>query len=181
MKIMIMTDSRGALLQGKIEVELRKQLPQLASEIDVTVKVMEGATLDNIIKKMHVKYGEMPHCDLIYIHAGVNNLTTKNGPIVQLVFDNIPDLIDTITDKVTLLKSKLHKTFRNVIMVQLVGIEIARYNRETCNGFWYYQQKVINEAMPILAHTINFINKADGLVGPWLTATIHDFVKKCPV
>ena len=32
--------------------------------------------------------------------------------------------------------------------------------------------------MPILAHTINFIDKAEDLVGPWLTSTIHDYVNK---
>ena len=55
---------------------------------------------------------------------------------------------------------------------------MARYNRELEDGYWYYQQKVIDEAMPILAHTINFVNKADNLVGPRLTGTVHDFVNR---
>ena len=58
----------------------------------------------------------------------------------------------------------------------LVGIDIARYNREIDDGYWYYHQNVIDEAMPILAHTINFINRAENVLGPWLTGTIHDFV-----
>ena len=131
----------------------------------MTVQVMEGATLDNIIKKMLKKYGVLPQCELIYIHAGVNNLTVKHGATICPVFDNIPELIDTITDKITLLKLELKTTCKNVVMVQLVGLEISRYNKEN-DDFWYYYQKIINDAMPLLAHTINFINKADNLVGP---------------
>ena len=93
-----------------------------------------------------------------------------------ILYEAILYLIDTITDKITMLKENLARRCKNVIFVQLVGIDISRYNRDTTNGFWYYQQIVINEAMPILAHTINFINKADNVVGPWLTATVHDYV-----
>ena len=164
MKILIMADLRGTLLQEKIQHEHQKENPHRAAEIEVTVQVMEGAMLDNIIKKMNSKYRKILECDLLYIHAGVNNLTSKKGAIVQPVFDEIPELVDIITDKITSVKLKLHKSCKNIVMVQIVGIDIGRYNREM-DGFWYYQQIVINEAMPILAHTINVINKADNLVG----------------
>ena len=56
-----------------------------------------------------------------------------------------------------------------------MGIDIDMYNKNQEEGRWYYQQKEINNAMPILAHTVNFINKAEELVGPWITGSIHDY------
>ena len=176
MKVIILADSRGALLQLKIREELQKQYPDLAKGIEVTVRIMEGATLDNLMKKMDSKYPAIKQCDLLYIHTGVNNLTLKKGSTVQPTFDNIPELVDIMTDKFTVLKNKLSGTCKNIVISQLVGIDLHRYNREVDDGYWYYHQIVINEGMPILAHTINFINRADNLVGPWLTGTVHDFV-----
>ena len=178
MKVMILTDSRGLHLQEKIVQEIKKQLPQHTDELHVTVRIMEGATPDNILKKMNSKYGALPYCDLIYVNAGVNNLSIKRGPVVNPVYDNVADLIDDVTDKITTLKSKINSVCKNVVIAQVVGIDIARYNREVDDGFWYYQQNVINDAMPLLAHTINFVNRADNLVGPWLTSTVHDFVNR---
>ena len=176
MKILVMTDSRGNLLEKEINSSLHEQYPEVEKYIDVTVRVMDGATLDTIIRKMESKYSDFPNYDIVYVHAGVNNLTKKTGSTVIPMYDNIPHLVDDMTDKFPTLKLTLARKCPNVVIVQLVGIDMARYNREIDNGFWYYQQKVINEAMPILAHTINFVNRADGLIGPWLTCTVHDFV-----
>ena len=173
-----MADSRGSTLQQEIINQLRRQNLELSTEIDVTVRTMEGASLDNIVRKMNHKYPDPPRCDVLYIHAGVNNLTNKSGRIIQPVYDNIPELVEDITDKITELKTKLVKICQHIVVVQLVGLDLSRYNREIDDGFWFYQQNVINDAMPLLAHTINFINKADDLVGPWLTGTVHDYVNK---
>ena len=43
-------------------------------------------------------------------------------------------------------------------------------------GLWYYQQRTIKEAMPILAHTVNLINRDENLKSPWITGTIHNYV-----
>ena len=137
---------------------------------------MEGAPLDIIIRKINSKYQAKLRCDMLYVHTGVNNLTCKTGPTVQPIFDNIPDLVDCLTDKITDLKTKLWKQCENVIVAQIVGIDLAQYNHEPNIGIWYYHQRVFDESMPILAHTIHFINRADNLVGPWLMSTVHDYV-----
>ena len=74
-----MADSRGSTLQQEIIDELRAQNPDLSTKIDITVRTIDGASLDNIIKKMNFKYTDPPNCDIVYIHAGVNNLTRKVG------------------------------------------------------------------------------------------------------
>ena len=98
-----MTDSKGAQLQEIIELELRKRNSQLEFHIQVTVRIMEGVTLDNIFRKMNSKYYD----SLQLVHARINNLTVKTAAKVQLVFDNIPELVDMIIDKITMLKNKL--------------------------------------------------------------------------
>ena len=30
--------------------------------------------------------------------------------------------------------------------------------------------------MPLLAHTVHLMNKADNVMGPWITNTVHDYV-----
>ena len=161
MKVLVMADSSGDQLRMEIQNMLHELHPQLEREIDITVRTMEGATLTNIIKKMESKYTDFPCYDIIYVHAGVNNLTRKCGCVVNPIYDNIPHLIDDITDKITNLKCQIKFKCKNVVFVRLVGIDMVRYSKQIDDGFWYYQQKVINESMPLLAHAINFVNKAD--------------------
>ena len=35
------------------------------------------------------------------------------------------------------------------------------------------RQCVINESMPLLAHTTNLLNSDDNLISPWLTKIVH--------
>ena len=174
-QILIMTDSRGGGLEGIIVEDIRTRHPNLLDVIQITVQVIGGAKIENIVEKADKRFNVKIY-DIIYLFVGVNNLTCKLFGKVFPVFENVPDLIDTITDAYTSLKMSLEKRSAKIVVCQTVGIEMDTYNSYQDEGFCYYHQQVINEAMPILAHTVNFINRADNVVGPWITNTVHDYV-----
>ena len=115
---------------------------------------------------------------MILFHiVGVNNLTDKVGTRkVEPVYDNIPDLMNDLTDKFTKLKSDLKRRCDFIIISQIVEIDIDTYNKNVNQGRWYYQQQELNRAMPLLAHTVNLINQAENVIGPWVTGTVHNYV-----
>ena len=63
-----------------------------------------------------------------------------------------------------------------MVISQIVGINIDQYNDDHEEGRWFYQQEVINQAMPLLANTVNCINRENELYSPWITNTVHDFL-----
>ena len=176
-KVMVMMDSRGTDIEPKIKEDLRTRYPNFSGSIDITVRVMRGAKIENIVKKMDEKFKNYCRYDIIYVMVGVNNLTNKDKHgLVSPNYENVPDLIESLNDKMTSLKKCLQHRAKFVVICQIVGINIDNYNQFHNEGRWYFEQKVIDQAMPLLAHTINCINRNEKLFSPWLTNTIHEFV-----
>ena len=173
---MILTDSRGENLQKDIRADFQKRYPHLQHGVNITVQVVGGARTDNIISKADRRYLKRQTFDMIYTFVGINDLTSKINGMVVPNFENVPELVDTLTDSLIKLKSDLSKRARKIVISQFVGIDLDRYNDYVDEGVWYYQQKMINDSMPILAHTINLINRDDNTTGPWITGTVHDYV-----
>ena len=176
-KVLIMADSGGAGLEKRIRAEISKNHANLHNRLDLTVRPMGGAHVEDIIHKMDQVLPDSELFYIIYTSVGVNNLTSKkwNGKVAPN-FNNVPEIVESLTDGYTKLKSELKTRTNQVVVCQIVGLDIDLYNGYNDEGYWYYQQEVINEAMPILAHTLNFINRSDAVKGPWITNTIHDFV-----
>ena len=175
--IMIMADTRGAGLDYRIRDLLQNDHQEIAAKIKVTVRSMGRARLENILTKMDLRFPNPPRYDMIYVFAGVNNLTSKtNQGQVEPVFDNIPDLIESLTNGFTALKLNLNQRCEKIIISQIVGIDMDTYNENSDQGRWYYQQNELNDAMPILAHTVNLFNLAENVIGPWITGTVHGYI-----
>ena len=176
-EIMVLTDSRGNDLEDRIKKDLLARVTVRTETINVTVHALGGARIENILETLDTHFPDKKSYDITYNFVRVNNLTKKgyNGKVTP-VFDNVPELVESLTDHYTKLKSDLSLRIRKVIISQIVGIDIDSYNRYYNEGFWYYHQLVINSALPILSHTINLINRDDEVKGPWITSTIHDFV-----
>ena len=175
--ILVLVDSRGAGLEDRIKKDMQTRHPNLQIKINVTVRTLGGACIDNILKRADERFPDTKHYDIIFVSVGVNNLTNKvPGGNVEPVFDNTPELVETLTDMFTQLKLNLKPRATKVVICQLVGIDFHRYNDFKDEGLWYYQQETLNKSMLVLAHTINFINRADNVTGPWLTGTVHDYV-----
>ena len=133
---------------------------------------MGGARVEDIIQKMDQRFPDSELFDIIYTFVGVNNLSSKrwNGKVAPN-FNNVPEIVESLTDGYTQLKSELKTRTNQVVVCQIVGLDIDMYNGYNDEGYWYYQQKGINEALPMLAHTVNFINRSDAVKGPWITKT----------
>ena len=145
----------------------------------MTVQTLGGARIENIVEKADHRFPEKRQYDIIYTFVGVNNLTIKwyEGKVIP-VYDNVPELIETLTDAYIKLKSDLKLRARKIVVCQIVGIDIDEYNKYLSEGYWYYQQNVINSAMPILLHTINLINRDDEFKSPWITGSVHNYVNR---
>ena len=165
-KILVMADSCGSGLKPMINRILEQKHPDIAAQVDVTVRSMGGAKIDNILERMDKYFPNNETFDLIFTFVGVNNLTVKNGKgKIEPVYEDLPKLINDITDKYTKLKIELKNRCAHIIISQIVGVDIDCYNKYYEEGRWYYQQTEINNAMPVLAHTINLFNLADGVHG----------------
>ena len=172
-----MANSRRTGLQEKIVAELKRTHPDLSQHIDITVQTLGGARIVNILSKMDARFQDNLRYDFIYTFVGVNNITFKvgKGKVVP-AFESLPELIEELTDKYTTLKGNLKNRANKVVISQIVGIDIDKYNGYYDQGRWFYYQKEVDTAMPILVHAINFINKSSNVMGPWITGSIHDYV-----
>ena len=167
----------GFKVKEKITSILQQTQPELSTRIDITVRSMGGARIENIVEKMDSRHSGQKYFDIIFAFVGVNNLTRKKDKFrVIHVYETLPELVEVLTDKFTELKLSLADRANKIIISQIVGIDIDTYNKGYHRGRWFYYQHKIDTAMPIIAHTINLINRDDMVIGPWITGTIHDYV-----
>ena len=103
--VLIMADSRGAGLEKRIRDGIKKDHPEKADYLNVTVRTLGGATTNNIIKKMDERFSKSDKYDMIFVFVGINDFTTKvYAGTVEPNFDNIPDMVESLTDRYTNLK-----------------------------------------------------------------------------
>ena len=114
--------------------------------------------------------------------AGVNNLTrlewSYNGSrrIARPVFDNTPELVESLTGSFTDAKLLLTDAGFHCIICELTGLDVNIYNKGVTN--YYKHQDIIDEAIPILNRTIYAMNYDNSLPTPFLQDSIHHKVKK---
>ena len=110
--------------------------------------------------------------DIIYVMLGVNNLSIRGSDKkVTPRYDDVGTLIEMMTTKYEIFKYQLQPLSKNVVSCQLIGLNLHLYNKD--QNMFVAEQKVINEAMPLLAHTINLINEESHLISQWLTKIVH--------
>ena len=90
------------------------------------------------------------------------------------MFEDIPTLIETMLNKFEIFKCQIQILSDKIVLCQLIGLSISDYNKTTNVREEY--QNVINESMPILAHTLNLVNSDENLIGPWMTKVVHYWV-----
>ena len=78
---------------------------------------------------------DQTQCDCIILALGVNDLTrleySYDGSrrLVRPRFDNLPDLVDTLTDKYTKAKQLLSAAGYRCIICELTGMDLKKYNK----------------------------------------------------
>ena len=94
----------------------------------VELLAVRGANLQSIETKALAELSSHNY-DQAYILMGVNNITKLYfEKQILLNYDNIPDLVDSMDDMSTALKSKLQEKVPKVVICHLVGLDILRYN-----------------------------------------------------
>ena len=97
----------------------------------------------------------------------------------MLNYNNISDLVDSMDDMFTALKSKLQAKVPKVVICHLVGLDILRYNieKEGRNPLlltdYRRLQTIINDSIPFINRAIDSMNMSSNLIGPWIEDTVH--------
>ena len=177
---LLIMDSRGM----NFETMLQKIVCKLSPTINVKLLAIRGANLDSIENRAVHELTSHQY-QQAYIMLGVNNITKLFfSKQITLAFDNIPDIVDTMDNKLTHLKLKLLTKVPKVIVCHLVGVDILMYNIEKKGSNTLLiadypgMQKIIDEAMPLINRAIDSMNMSSNLVGPWIEDTIHSNINR---
>ena len=157
-EILIIADSRGTGLKTHL---IQHDKDNRLRGCNVTVTILRGADLDNGFERLAREIDTHNTYDIIYVMLGVNNLMVKNlNKKVTPVYSDLPTLIEMTTVKFEIFKYQLCQMSENIVLCQLIGMNLKMYNRDEVT--FTEEQTVIDEAMPLLLHTLNLIN-APGL------------------
>ena len=174
-KILLIMDSRGTNLKDIMEEAVNKYVPNSVVEL----LAVRGANLQSIETKALAELSSHDY-DQAYIFLGVNNITKPYfEKQILLNYDCIPDLVDTMDDMFTALKSKLLRKVPKVIVCHLVGLDILRYNIEKQGRnpllLTNYRklQTIIDDSIPIINRAIDSMNMSSNVIGPWIEDTVH--------
>ena len=102
-KILLIMDSRGTNFKDSMKEAVNKYVPNAVVEL----LAVRGANLQSIETKALAELSSHNY-DQAYILLGVNNITKLYfEKQILLNYNNIPDLVDSMDDMFTTLKSKL--------------------------------------------------------------------------
>ena len=155
--ILLIADSRGRHFRAEVT-----QLMRFLKITDIHFEVLffPGATIEQAATRAIQKLHSMMNFDLIYLLAGVNNLTTFLAPHNTVpVFDNAIQITDHMLAQYQAARSTLITKCREVIICETVGMSMAQYNTRG-EPFWE-EQKEIDLAMPQTNKGIIAINGFD--------------------
>ena len=177
-RILIIMDSRGI---GFEEILKQTLMAKHQHQMQVTVKVLavSGANLQSIESKAIDELSKYRY-DQVFVMLGINNITKRfYQKEVILEFENVPDLVDSLDNMYTSLKTKLQPYAPNIIICQLVGLDILMYNLEKMGpndlliADYPRMQQIVNEAMSFVNRSIDSMNISSNVIGPWIEDTIH--------
>ena len=108
-----------------------------------------------------------------YLFAEINDLTTPYAKrYCVLDYHDIPNLVDSKTDKLEMARTKLMKITPNILICHLIGISLDVYNKLE-EGAMLSDQTIIDMSTDHINHAISLMNSDRNAVGPWLSDTVH--------
>ena len=170
--MLLLMDSRGALMQKEINSLLIGKRP------DITIKVefVRGGDIKSITDKGN-ELLKNDTFDLCMLFAGINNTTRKKGKGCELYFNNVKSMVLEVSHELQRSYENLTKDCSQVVICHLIGMDIARYNKAPPSMF-RTKQMIINEAIGQINININKMNIEHQVKGPWLDDTIHSATAK---
>ena len=169
--VLLLADSRTVSLQQLLENQLT--LPNTENVI-IEVIAIKGAKIETLTHYATTNLTTSQY-DLIYLLAGVNNLSVKhNSGKLSPVFLDTPNLVEVMFEKFVHAKQILQEYGTKVVICQMVGLKFERYH----NSYPFpNSQLAIDEGIPILNHSINILNHESMVKSPYLMSTVHALKK----
>ena len=139
-------------------------------DVNFSVCFFPGASLDQVVERgitsVNLKY------DLVYLHAGVNNLSIKMGKrTIKPSMSTEEEIAETMNNNFRLAKEKLLSTAHAVVICELIGLSYMHYN---INGKDFpAEQKELHKAIPRINSCISSINNGSGMLTPWIACHVH--------
>ena len=166
-KILIISDSRGRQMNR----QLRTINWHLLGFV-MYILFFPGATIQKGITKA-LKAMSDTWFDIIYIHLGVNNLSTLISPRNILpIYTNRYALVKYLTRELFQARYRLRSHTNKIIICELIGLNYEIYNLNSERPF-YVEQTEINSGMILLNQYIRESNNNEGLFSPHLENFTH--------
>ena len=165
--ILLITDSRGHGMDKALNNVTLHMAPNL--QFDVFHK--GGANINSVIPYA-IQHARNKSFDQVYFAIGVNDLTTLHtkGKVTG-TFTECGNLVETLENRYDSAVKSLK--FLAPKLYYLIGIDIAKYNKEPHNDSLDEMQTAIDTGIPILNAAIDAINIQNHVLGPWLSNTVH--------
>ena len=175
-RILILGDSRCKQMCS----DIRKGLSERGPDIPIWLEIVHKGGLDvlgllNLLEEDYIpSHGKY---DFIYFFGGVNNLSELHSTgRITAVYDDVGHLVDNMFTKLEFARNELFKYAHRPIICQLVGLNFDKFNKTQHDQI--LNQKVLDEAIPLLNHAINSLNTDVEAVSPWLGATVHSVIHR---
>ena len=165
-RVLYIADSRGfALRQQVYDISLH------AYQVELIVLPKAGATIQQTVAHAFQQVGNQ-HFDIIYLSAGVNDLSIKYGPRdITPVFDNRYDMVSDLLQKYYKARILLDMLGNNVVICELIGLNYQLHNIR--DRPYSYQQKEVDAGIILLNEYIRYMNAERLLYSPNITEYTH--------
>ena len=167
-QVLITGDSR---LKGLQCVITNKLLLHNIRDVKVCTLCFPGANLEALIMKTldNIKDGRF---DLIYIAAGVNDLSIKlKYKSIVPSFTNTYEAVTFLREKFERAKWLLNDKGKKVIICELIGLCYSLYNTDGTD--YPDDQMILNNTIMTINQQIELINKRDKVKGPLIARHVH--------
>ena len=171
--ILIICDERGRdLKEFMLNVQEEMDEPRL---VRYTFMFHEKATIYEGTTNKKNNLSEKKY-DIIISMLGTNDLLTRhlNGHFSSK-YNDIGNLVDTMTDKFQLSKNYLKQFCKHIVVSHVLGLDFDRYNRYETD--YSYSQRLLDEAIPLLNQAIVSMNGDDDITTTLLQDTLHTRTK----
>ena len=165
-RILYIADSRGFALRQQVG-----GLSLLNYNIDLTILPKAGVTITQAVDHAFRHVGNQTF-DVIYLAAGVNDLSEKHGyRDISPIYSNRYEIVYNLMQKYYRARILLDMLGHRVVICELVGLNYQQYNLR--NAPFPMEQEEVNAAIIMVNKYVRYINTERLLYSPNTTEYTH--------
>ena len=165
-RILYISDSRGFALRQQVN-----DLNLAAFHIDLLILPKAGASIQQAVDHAFQQIGNQSF-DIIYLAAGVNDLSTKIGyRDITPNFCNRYHMVSDLLQKYYKARVLLDMLGDRVVICELIGLNYQLYNIR--DRPFLYQQQEVDAGIILLNEYIRYMNSERSLYSPNITEYTH--------